>query len=78
MRPCTPPAAVKVISLFSPLPAAATRDRLRNTNHIDGRSRETEKANKKKGKKKSVKRVKIANRNHGIKMHEDKKREKDI
>lgn len=29
---------VKVISLFSPLPAAATRDRLTNTNRLDGRA----------------------------------------
>lgn len=33
----------KVISLFSPLPAAATRDRLTNTNYLDGQSREGEK-----------------------------------
>lgn len=35
---CLPSPTVKVISLFSPLPAAATRDRLTNTNHLDGRA----------------------------------------
>lgn len=45
---------VKVISLFSPLPAAATRDRLTNTNHLDGRSGEEEKKKGERDKKDSV------------------------
>lgn len=41
---------VKVISLFSPLPAAATRDRLTNTNHLDGQSkREKDEGKKERG-----------------------------
>lgn len=54
---------VKVISLFSPLPAAATRDRLTNTNHLDGRSREREGKKGRGERKRECERVIIANRN---------------
>lgn len=43
---------VKVISLFSPLPAAATRDRLTNTNHLDDQSRQRERQKERRIKKK--------------------------
>lgn len=74
--PCTLLAAslstVKVISLFSPLPAAATRDRLTNTNYLDGQSREREKKGGEEDEKTECEYVKIANRISAVKMNGDK------
>lgn len=56
----------RVISLFSPLPAAATRDRLTNTNHLDGQSGER----RKKGEEE--RKVEIVNRSSAVKMNRDK------
>lgn len=72
----------KVISLFSPLPAAATRDRLTNTNHLDGRSREKKRGVKrrreKEGKKRQREWVKIAYRNSAVKMEGYERRKRHM